>query len=127
MKNLNEQIERINNLSNYMVGVVISEQEENTSNYKTGESYKYQFINSETKKPVNAAEVKVEKGTIPQTYYSLPSTGMIKVKSTHSGGDIMVDFQNNVSLDLQYKDGEPNTFNHPDFTTAKVNVKLFPN
>jgi len=27
MKNLNEQIERINNLSNYVVGVVISEQE----------------------------------------------------------------------------------------------------
>lgn len=126
MKNLNEQIERINNLSNYMVGVVISEQEENTSNYKTGESYKYQFIDStgkDIKTPVK----------LTNTYgegYELPSSGTLiakEVYGNYSGGpNIMADFEGLKGIDLQSTTGKPTIYHHPDFNEVKVLVKVLP-
>lgn len=125
MKNLIEQIERINMISNYQVGVVISEQVEKSSNFETGKSYKYQFIDSKTKKPVTTPEVKIEKGTIPQTYEELPSTGMIKVKSIHSGGDVMAEFRVDFQMDLQYTQEDPTIFSHPDLRESNLLIKLY--
>ena len=138
MKNLNEQIERINNLSNYMVGVVISEQEENTSNYKTGESYKYQFIDAmgkDIKTPIKLQGTAFDdgRGNASDGKYELSPSGTLtaeKVYGNYSGGpNMMAIFKNGKSLDLQSMEEKPNSgiYSHPDFTAAKVLVKVLPN
>ena len=133
MKNLNEQIERINNLSNYMVGVAITEQVEKSSNYKTGESYKYQLIDA-MGKAVTQKTVTIKPSTNDQTtYYELPSTGTVlayKVYGNYAEGpNIMADLGPR-SLDLQSTD-QPNVFWHPDFNDINnkniYQVRIFPN
>jgi hypothetical protein len=127
MKNLNEQIERINMISNYQVGVAITEQVEKSSNFETGKSYKYQFIDSTGKDIKTPVKLTNEYGED----YELPSSGTIKVEKVYgnytAGPNVMADFEDRLGIDLQSQDGKPNLYSHPDFNKSKVLVKLFPN
>jgi hypothetical protein len=106
------------------------------SPYKKGGTYKYVFIDE------NGNEVTTPKVTLPTGSYDssnkeiiqeFPSKGFITandVYGNYSGGPniyaVFNDDENTGNWDLQSKEGRPNIYWHPDFTSSKVLLKLIP-
>ena len=98
---------------------------QSSQGYVEGGKYDYVLIDKDGNQ-VTTPTVKAERGTIPQTYDNYPSSGVITVKQTHSGGDLLSVFPNGLTLDLQSNKNEPNIFNHPNLYGSNLKVKLIP-